>query len=65
MADIKRSDKLLKKDQRGVRAVREEMDEQIRGGSTKPLQANPNRDRARGDWDRTGIHRDEGMVPEE
>jgi hypothetical protein len=33
--------------------------EEIRDGSTLPRVENPNRDRARGDWDRTGDHHDE------
>jgi hypothetical protein len=29
------------------------------GSDAKPLIRNPNRDQARGDWDRTGLHHDE------
>ena len=60
MADIRRSDKMLKKDSNGPREAREETNQEIRPSGTKPLNRNPNRDRARGDWDRTGIHHDEG-----
>jgi len=63
MADARRDDKQLRKDQHGSREVRQEVAEQIREGrDSQPLIKNPNRDRARGDWDRTGLHRDEGMV---
>jgi hypothetical protein len=65
MADSRRSDKMLKKDQRGARETREALHGEIRGGTAKPHQANPNRDRARGDWDRTGIHHDEGQTRED
>ena len=61
MADARRSDKLVKKDPSGPRQAREELGEEIRSSGTKPQQKNPNRDRARGDWDRSGIHHDEGM----
>jgi hypothetical protein len=61
MAEPRRTDKILKKDQRGVREAREELAEEIQSGGTKPRQEHPNRDRARGDWDRTGDHHDEGM----
>ena len=60
MAEPRRgNDKLLKKDQQLTREVRDEIGEEIRSGGTKPLQRQPNRDRARGDWDRTGDHHDE------
>ena len=61
MADKRRSNKLLKKDSAGPREVREEIGEEIKPSATQPRQKNPNRDRARGDWDRTGLHHDEGM----
>ena len=61
MADKRRSDKLLKKDSAGPREVREEIGEEIKPSATQPRQKNPNRDRVRGDWDRTGLHHDEGM----
>jgi hypothetical protein len=60
MTDVRRNpDKLLKKEQRGVRETREEVLEEIRSSDVQPLVKNPNRDRARGDWDRTGDHHDE------
>jgi len=61
MADKRRSTKLLKKDSAGPREVRDEIVEEITSSATQPRQKNPNRDRARGDWDRTGLHHDEGM----
>ena len=53
--------KLLKKDQSSTREVREELSEEIRSSAHQPRARQPNRDRARGDWDRTGLHRDQGM----
>jgi len=60
MADKKKTGKLLKKDASGPREVRREIGEEITSTATQPRQKNPNRDRARGDWDRTGAHHDEG-----
>ena len=60
MADKQRNEKLLKKDSSGPREVRQEIGEEIKPSATQPRQKNPNRDRARGDWDRSGIHHDEG-----
>ena len=60
MAEPRRSDKALKKDPSSVREAREELSEEINQTGMKPRQAHPNRDRARGDWDRTGDHHDEG-----
>jgi hypothetical protein len=60
MAEVRREDKLLKKDQSGSREAREELNEEIRPSGTKPKMEHPNRDRARGDWDRTQQHGDEG-----
>jgi hypothetical protein len=61
MADVRREEKQIKKDQLGPREVIDEANEEIRDGSTtKPQVPQPNRDRARGDWDRTGDHQDEG-----
>ena len=60
MAETRKELKQLKKDERGAREIREEVSERIRDGAdTQPIIRNPNRDRARGDWDRTGLHRDE------
>ncbi|HJZ70893.1 MAG TPA: hypothetical protein VKE51_04085 [Vicinamibacterales bacterium] len=63
MADVRREDKQLKRYQRASRDVRDEVAEQIRDGAdSRPLIKHPNRDQARGDWDRTGLRRDEGIV---
>jgi hypothetical protein len=60
MAHDRKRDKQLKKDPKVARDVRAEVVEQMRDGSdAKPLIRNPNRDQARGDWDRTGLHHDE------
>jgi hypothetical protein len=61
VADRRRNDaKNLKKDQSSAREVRDELSEEIRSSGSQPLTRQPNRDRARGDWDRTGLHHDEG-----
>jgi hypothetical protein len=54
-----RDQKAIRKDQKSPREVRDEVLEEIRDGSTLPRVENPNRDRACGDWDRTGDHHDE------
>ena len=57
MPDVRRNqEKLLKKDRSGVRETREEIAEEIRSSDVQPALKNPNRDRARGDWDRSGDH---------
>ena len=62
MSDRRRTTfKHLKRDQSSTREVREELSEEIRSGASQPHPRQPNRDRARGDKDRTGLHRDEGM----
>jgi hypothetical protein len=62
MADVRKQDKQIKKDPSVGRDVRTEVEEQVRDGSdSQPLIKKPNRDRARGDWDRTGDHHDEGI----
>ena len=59
MADVRMEEKQIKKDQLGPREVIEEAGEEIRDGSTtKPQVRQPNRDRALGDWNRTGDHHD-------
>ena len=55
-----------KKDRQTVQGVRQEIGEEIRGGSTAPvLQRDRNRDIARGDWDRTNRRHDEGISRDE
>lgn len=62
MSDRRRiTAKQMKRDQSSTREVREELSEEIRSGGSQPLPRQPNRDRARGDRDRTGLRRDEGM----
>jgi len=53
-------DKQLKKDQQVRREVRQDVGEEIHSGGSQPLIRQPNRDQARGDWDRTGDHHDAG-----
>ena len=53
-------DKQLKRDQQVRREVQKEVGEQIRSSEVKPIIRQPNRDQARGDWDRTGNHHDVG-----
>jgi len=62
MADVRRNlEKMLEKEQSGVRETREEVLEEIRSSDVQPIVKNSNRDRARGDWDRTGDHHDEDV----
>jgi hypothetical protein len=65
MSDPKRNSKPSRKDQMGPREAREEVNREIRQSEVKPRVGNPNRDRARGDWDRSGVHHDEGTSREE
>jgi len=59
MAQNNRGDeKQLRKDQQVGREVRQDLGEEIRSSGSKPLIGKPNRDRARGDWDRTRDHQD-------
>jgi hypothetical protein len=59
MAQNTRGDqKQIKKDQQVRREVRQDVGEEIRSGGSKPIIRQPNRDQARGDWDRTGDHQD-------
>jgi hypothetical protein len=61
MAQNTRGDeKQLRRDQQVRREVQQEVGEEIRSSDTKPLIRQPNRDQARGDWDRTGNHHDVG-----
>ncbi len=49
----------IRKDQRGPREAREELQDSVRSTDVQPREQDPNRDRARGDRDRTGRHGDE------
>jgi hypothetical protein len=60
MANQRGGEKRIKKDQAGPREAREELLEEIRSSDAQPVIRQPNRDRARGDWDRTGDHQDIG-----
>ena len=50
----------LKKDQQVRREVRAEIGSEILQDHTTAQYRNPNRDQARGDWDRSRRHTDEG-----
>jgi hypothetical protein len=50
----------LKKDQQIRRETLEEIGSEIVQDTTEPTYRNPNRDQARGDWDRSRRHTDEG-----
>ena len=60
MADRRRGEtKDLKKDQQVRREVLGEIGSEIVQARTTPQYRNPNRDQARGDWDRSRRHTDE------
>jgi hypothetical protein len=61
MSDRRRGEsKELKKDQQVRREVLSDIGSEIAQERTPAQYRNPNRDQARGDWDRTGRHTDEG-----
>lgn len=60
MANQRGSEKRIRKDQAGPREAREELLEEVRSSDAQPVIRQPNRDRARGDRDRTGDHQDVG-----
>jgi hypothetical protein len=61
MADRRRGEsKQLKKDQQIRRETLVEIGSEIVQDGSEPSYRNPNRDQARGDWDRSGRHTDEG-----
>lgn len=61
MADRRRSEsKELKKDQQIRREVLSDIGSEIAQERTTAQYRNPNRDQARGDWDRSRRHMDEG-----
>jgi hypothetical protein len=61
MTDRRRGErKELRKDQQVRREVLGELGSEIAQERTTPQYRNPNRDQARGDWDRSGRHVDEG-----
>jgi hypothetical protein len=60
MTDRRRGEsKELKKDQQVRREVLGEIGSEILQNRTTPQYRNPNRDQARGDWDRSGRRTDE------
>jgi hypothetical protein len=61
MSDRRRGEsKEIKKDQMVRREVLDEISNETVQAHDKPQYRNPNRDQARGDWDRSGRHTDEG-----
>jgi hypothetical protein len=64
MTDARRNEKIIKKDQNATREIRQEIEDERGSDSTvKPRQENPNRDHARGDWDRSGTGSGGGPKP--
>ena len=62
MSDRRRDEgKDIKKDQQVRREVLDEIVSEITQNGTEAHYRNPNRDQARGDWDRSRRHTDEGM----
>ncbi len=61
MSDRRRDEpKEIKKDQQIRREVLDEIGSEIAQDHTAAQYRNPNRDQARGDWDRSRRHTDEG-----
>jgi hypothetical protein len=66
MADSRRGEsKEIKKDQQVRREVLGEIGSEIEQDRTSAQYRNPNRDQARGDWDRSGRRTDEGSSRDE
>jgi ADP-ribose pyrophosphatase YjhB (NUDIX family) len=60
MTDRRRGEgKEIKRDQQVRREVLDEIGTQVNQEGTPAQYRNPNRDQARGDWDRSGRHTDE------
>jgi hypothetical protein len=53
--------KSLKKDRQAVQRLRTEIDEETPNTTVRAQQRDHNRDAARGDWDRSSRHHDEGV----
>jgi hypothetical protein len=62
VSEAHKDDKAIKRDQVGPRAAQDELLEEIEPGATRPRVEDFNRDRTRGDWDRTGDHHDEDVA---
>jgi hypothetical protein len=61
MADRRRGEsKQIKKDSNVRRETLDDIGSEIVQERSEPSYRNPNRDQARGDWDRSGRHTDEG-----
>lgn len=66
MSDRRRGEsKQLKKDQQVRREVLEEIGSEIVQERSEPQYRNANRDQARGDWDRSRRHTDQGSSRDE
>ena len=66
MSDRRRGESnQLKKDQQVRREVLGEIGSEIAQDRTAAQYRNPNRDQARGDWDRSGRHTDENISRDE
>jgi hypothetical protein len=65
MPDRRGDTKQLKKDQDVRREVLDEIGSEIVQDHTGPTYRNPNRDQARGDWDRSRRHTDENRSRDE
>jgi hypothetical protein len=67
MADNRRGEvKQAKKDQQVQREVRSDINAEVASpAASGPQYRNPNRDQARGDWDRTGRRTDEDRSRDE
>ena len=66
MSDRRRGEsKQLKKDQEVRREVLDEIGSEIVQDNTEARYRNPNRDQARGDWDRSRRHTDENNSRDE
>ena len=66
MADRRRGEsKQIKKDQSVRRETLDEIGSEITQTGSDAAYRNPNRDQARGDWDRTGRRTDEGVSRDE
>jgi hypothetical protein len=53
-------EKEIRKDQQARRETAQEIGAEIQQDHMSPIQRHPNRDQARGDWDRSRRHTDEG-----
>lgn len=54
----------VRKDRQAIQRLREEIDEETHNSTVRAQQRDHNRDAARGDWDRSSRHHDEGAARE-